>query len=155
MLPHSPKRIPVVLLLVSSALVVLAFLLAGQPPAQSAPRAILRYVAADGSDSNDCSSSALRCRTIQRAVDVASTGDTILIANGIYTGVNLRPQMDVTNTGTVKQIVYISKTIDLRGGYTTTNWITAFPHSQITTLDAEHQGRVIYITGKITPTIEG
>ena len=43
----------------------------------------------------------------------------------------------------------------MRGGYTTTNWATADPVTNPTTLDAEGQGRVLYITGLINPPIEG
>jgi parallel beta-helix repeat protein len=141
-----------------SALVLIAVLgLIARVGDQASARAagVTHYVATSGLDVGDCTIDSLPCRTIQYAVDVAASGDEVLIASGVYTGVNLRPQRDVTDTGTVKQIVYISKTISLRGGYTTVDWITAQPHTQITTLDAEHQGRVIYITGKITPTIEG
>jgi hypothetical protein len=65
------------------------------------------------------------------------------------------PRADVTSTGVVTQVVYISKTITLRGGYTTTNWTTSDPEANPTTLDAQGQGRVFYITGDISPTIEG
>jgi len=52
-------------------------------------------------------------------------------------------------------VVYISKTITIRGGYTTTNWTTPDPEANPTTLNAQGRGRVLYITGNISPTIEG
>ena len=85
--------------------------------------------------------------TIQEAVDAAVPGDEIRAASGTYTGVN--------NYGGLAQVVYISKTVTVRGGYTTTNWTTPYPITQPTTLDAQGQGRVLYITGDISPTIEG
>jgi len=85
--------------------------------------------------------------SIQAAVDAASTGDLVKVATGTYTGVSAR-------TG-VTQVVYISKTITIQGGYTTTNWTTPYPLTQPTTLDAQGQGGVMYITGYVSPTVEG
>ena len=93
--------------------------------------------------------------SVQAAVDAASDGDVINVAAGTYTDVHVRPRNDVTNTGLVTQVVYISKTVTIQGGYTTTNWTTPDPQANLTTLDAQRQGRVIYITGDIHPTIEG
>ena len=106
-----------------------------------------RYVATSGVDVGDCADSAVPCRTVQYTVDVASEGDTIKAATGIYTDV-------IARVGTT-QVVYISKTVTIQGGYTTTNWITPYPITQPTTLDAQGQGRVLYITGNTSPTIEG
>ncbi|MFQ6101733.1 MAG: right-handed parallel beta-helix repeat-containing protein [Anaerolineae bacterium] len=92
--------------------------------------------------------------SVQAAVDAASTGDEILVATGVYTGVGVRPRNDFVTTGVVTQVVYVSKTVTVRGGYTTTNW-TRNPISYPTTLDAEGLGRVIYATGDITLTLEG
>ena len=53
------------------------------------------------------------------------------------------------------QVVYISKTVTVRGGYTIDNWTTSDPENNPTTLDAQGLGPVMYITGDISPTIEG
>ncbi len=105
------------------------------------------YVALDGDDSNNCASVANRCRTVQRAVDVAQPGDEIRVAAGTYAGVNARAG--------ITQAVYISKTVTIRGGYTTTNWMTPDPTANPTTLDAQGQGRVLYIIGDISPMVDG
>jgi hypothetical protein len=84
--------------------------------------------------------------SVQAAVDAAGTGDVIKVAAGTYTGVSARAG--------VTQVVYISKTITIQGGYTTTNWTTPYPITQPTTLDAQKQGGVLYITGNTSPTIE-
>jgi hypothetical protein len=83
---------------------------------------------------------------VQSAVDSANPGDTIKVA-GYCAGIQSRE-------GTT-QTVYISKTLTVQGGYTVTNWITPYPITQPTTLDAQELGRVLYITGDISPTIEG
>jgi len=105
------------------------------------------YVAPDGDDANHCASVTSRCRTIQRAVDVAQPGDEIRVAASTYVGVSARAG--------VTQTVYISKTVTIRGGYTTANWTTPDPTANPTTLDARGQGRVVYIIGDISPEVEG
>jgi len=65
--------------------------------------------------------------TLQAAVDAASDLDLIKVAAGTYTDVHARPRSDITTTGSVSQVVYLSKTLQLQGGYTTTNWATPYP----------------------------
>lgn len=112
-----------------------------------APAISLRYVATDGSDSgNNCANSGTPCAGIQHAVDVANPSDEIRMAAGVYTGVQSREG--------ITQVVYISKTVTIRGGYTTTNWTASNPVANLTTLDALGQGRVLYAMGNISLTIE-
>lgn len=85
--------------------------------------------------------------TVQAAVDAADPGDVIMVAAGTYTG--------VTSRAGVTQTVYISKSVTIRGGYTTAFTEPPDPQTNPTTLDAQGQGRVMYIIGNITPTIEG
>jgi parallel beta-helix repeat protein len=110
----------------------------------------IRYVALapTGNDGdNVCTDSNAPCATLQHAVDVADSGDEIRVATGAYTDVQARAG--------VTQVVYISKTVTIRGGYTTINWSIPYPAIHPTTLDAQSQGRVLYITGDISPTIDG
>ena len=141
------------------ALVAINVLLTGTPAqarVSAAPVTQIRYVATTGSDvGNNCADSGLPCATTQRAIDIAADSDEIRIAAGTYTDLNVRPRADVTTTGVVTQIVYLSKTVTLRGGYTTTNWLVSDPANNSTVLDAQAQGRAIYVTGNISPTIEG
>jgi uncharacterized repeat protein (TIGR01451 family) len=85
--------------------------------------------------------------SVQAAVDAAGGGETIKVAAGTYTDVQARPCWDTVTTGVVTQVVYVSKTVHIVGGYTTTNWDTSYPVTQPTTLDAESRGRGIYVTG--------
>lgn len=111
--------------------------------AEQSPAVTVRYVALTGNDAgNACATPAAPCRTIQRAVDQARAGDEIRIAAGAYTGVTARAG--------VTQTVYISKTLTLRGGFTTANWTTPDPQVNRTTLDAQGRGRVVFILGSIT-----
>lgn len=85
--------------------------------------------------------------TVQDAMDAAGEGDVIKVAAGTYT--------DVNNQGGLAQVAYINKTVTIQGGYTTDDWDTPDPEANPTTLDAQGQGRVVYISGQISPTLEG
>ncbi len=102
-----------------------------------------RYVSPDG----NCGGFTPCYTSAQAAVDAAVPGDEIRMSSGTYTGVRARAG--------VTQVLYISKTVTIRGGYTTTNWTVPDPAANTTVLDAHGQGRVIYITGNISPTVEG
>jgi parallel beta-helix repeat protein len=122
----------------------------------STPITGLRYVAPDGADTgNDCTDSTAPCATVQHAVDASAPGDEIRVASGTYTDLHARSRNDITTTGVVTQVVYVSKTVSIRGGYTTTNWTTPDTDINTTTLDAQGQGRVLYVTGNISVAVEG
>lgn len=110
----------------------------------------IRYVAPAplGNDSdNECTDSASPCATVQHAVDTAVSGDEIRIAAGEYTDLYVRQG--------ITQVVYITKTLTLRGGFSLDNWIIPVPEYNLSILNAQNKGRVLYITGSISSTIEG
>ncbi len=135
-----------------------------EPPTASLPSAIspqdatIRYVdGTNGNDgSNDCTDSGSPCRTVQHAVDQADSGDVIKVATGTYTGVQGRSAPAGYNgPDTVYQVVYIDKTLTIQGGYASDFVGLPDPETNPTTLDAERQGRVIFISGAVSPTVEG
>ncbi|RKY24164.1 MAG: hypothetical protein DRP79_08160, partial [Planctomycetota bacterium] len=81
---------------------------------------------------------------VQAAVTAIPTGGIVKVAQGSY--------MD---TDGQDGVVYITKTLTLRGGYTTTNWSTFDPVANPTILDGENGTRVILVAGNVSPTIEG
>ncbi len=83
---------------------------------------------------------------VQDAVDAAAAGDEVLVAGGTYTD---------TDTASVGYVVALSKSITLRGGYDASFAEPPDPATNPTRLDGQRQGRVISITGDISPTIEG
>jgi hypothetical protein len=104
-------------------------------------------VATSGVDTPGCGAGGSPCRTVQYAANQALPGDEIRVAAGTYTGTN--------SYGGLSQLIYLTKSLTIRGGYTTTNWTTPDPETNLTTLDAEEDGRVLVISGTITVHVEG
>jgi hypothetical protein len=125
------------------ALVGTLLLLPATGEARPSPSPSNLYVAPDG----NCGSASPCYGSLQSAVDAALSGDEIRVAAGTYAGVSTRAGFT--------QTAYLSKSVTLRGGYTTTNWTSADPALYPTMLDAQGQGRVLVISGPITVTVEG
>ncbi|HFD40704.1 MAG TPA: DUF11 domain-containing protein, partial [Anaerolineae bacterium] len=145
------------LLVLVGMLILLGALGYALPTARA--QSTIRYVAPTGNDTGDCTNAGSPCRTVQYAVDQANDGDEIRVAEGVYTGVQDRPvptgYPSPPASGLIAQVVYISKTVTVRGGYTTADWNTSDPEANPTTLDAEGLGRGMVIAGEINSTVEG
>ncbi len=79
-------------------------------------------------------------QALQQAVDAALDNALLKVA-GSCRGVQTRAG--------VTQTVYISKSLTLQGGYTLTNWLIPDVVANTTVLDAQNEGRVVYITGPV------
>ncbi|MEJ2746336.1 MAG: choice-of-anchor Q domain-containing protein [Anaerolineae bacterium] len=96
------------------------------------------------------------CR-IQDGVDTAVANDEIHVASGTYTGV----QEIVGGYGyTYTQVVFVGKNLTLYGGYDANNWdASPDPATNVTTIDAQRQGRPLSIVGTssniLAVTVEG
>lgn len=116
-------------------------------PVTAAPEC--RPLQAPGDVITVCLSDGCDYDNVQDAVDAASGGEIIKVATGVYT--------DIRQRAGITQVVYVSKTVTIRGGYTTTNDFADPPDSEANpaTLDAGGQGRAMVISSTITSTVEG
>ena len=80
------------------------------------------YVAPGG----ECHGATPCYATLQAAIDAASPGDELRVAQGVYTDVTAR-EYNLTYPQTVTQALFIDKSLTVRGGYTVTDWTTAQP----------------------------
>jgi parallel beta-helix repeat protein len=133
-----------------------------RPPVHAAPPPTYRYVATTGNDLlNDCRTSTHPCRTVQYAVNVAGTGNVILVAKGIYDDLHTHSvpagYMAPPAGGVITQVLYVGKTVTIRGGYTSDFTGPPDPSSRPTTLQvpAGQRGRVVVIAGDVQPTLYG
>jgi hypothetical protein len=117
----------------------------------------LRYVASGGIDAaNDCTDPAMPCASLQHAVDVAESGDEIRVATGRYMDVHIRPAPSgYFGPSSITQVVYISKSLTLRGGYAAGFTGPPDPATHPTVVDALQQGRAVFIAGPATVTLAG
>jgi hypothetical protein len=109
----------------------------------------LRYVAPGG----NCGGATPCYATIQAAVDAASPGEEIRVAAGTYTGTQTVTITQWDEPYTYTQVVIITQTLLLHGGFTTTNWTTSDPAANPTIIDAQRQGRGITIVGDVRQTV--
>ncbi|MCB0208432.1 MAG: DUF5123 domain-containing protein [Anaerolineae bacterium] len=136
-------------------MLIFAFLwLLGLPQELQAAAPPILYVAPapigdDQGVANNCTNSFTPCATIQRAINAAGAGagDEIRVASGRYT--------DINALGGGIQVVYLNQSVTLQGGFTTTNWVTADPASNVTVVDAEGNGRVIFVPNAVVATVRG
>lgn len=132
----------------------------GSEPPRAAAQSSIRYAAPSGTDAdNDCSSNDNPCATIQRAVDVADAGDEIRVAT-FDVALGLPPLTTTARyTGTAANVVLLTKSVTLRGGYVyahsaappTNLWVPGLIPALV---DGEHARRPLYASGDVTPTLE-
>jgi hypothetical protein len=133
--------------------VLAVFLLMGWSPGQAS--------AAPSGEWRVCKAGLPTCdfSAIQEAVDAAEPGDVIKVAQGTYSGTVVRAAPEgyegAPPGGVLTQVVFISMTLTIQGGYTTSNWLAPDPEAHPTTLDGENTCRVVYIGGSTAPVLDG
>ncbi len=145
------SRVWLISAVMSLALVGLMIaLLALRAPVQARPLVSTRYLSSvTGNDAGDCTNQAAPCRTIQYAIDQSIDGDEIRIAS--------MDNLSATRyTGTGSNVVSLTKSVTLRGGYlyqhvVSSTWISGAAPSNV---DGESTRRPMYIHGPATPTLQ-
>jgi hypothetical protein len=111
-----------------------------------------------GSDTPTCGSETAPCKTIQYAVNLAHSGDTILVAGSpqgvVYT---YNPAADFCSStfGTTGVVCIFQKQITILGGYSTSNWSVSDPASNLTIIDGENSYRGVFVLGYPSPETTG
>ena len=134
---YKSKQLFVLILAICSAFLLLGWLGRQTATAVAAPQ--VRPVTDNcwATIDNTTVYSSTDASAVQTAVNTAAANNLVKIA-GTCAGVQVQ--------GSVTQTVYINKSLSLQGGYTHTNWLaTPDPDTFPTVLDAEGNGRVIYI----------
>jgi hypothetical protein len=131
-------------------------LLAWLGPQPDATDSCAHYVSPDGT----CGGATPCHVTIQAAIDAAHSNDEVCVAQGVYTDVTSFDYDLAGWTRTITQVIFIDKSLTVRGGYTITNWTTARPITYPTVIDPQGRGRGGVLTKPdyeipITVTLEG
>lgn len=116
----------------------------------SAPiAAAIKHAAPSGTDSGSCGSTTSPCRTVQRVVDNAASGDEIRLAGGTYSGLG----GTCANISATAVACVINKQLTVRGGYSTADWTTSLPTLNPTFIDGENlrRGLIVERTSPAAP----
>jgi len=101
-------------------------------------------VVSTGSDNPGCGSAITPCKTIQYAVSIANSGDTIRLAAGTY-----------TSATTEVVLVNNAKSVTIVGGYSTSNWNTSNPTTNLTVIDGQNARRGFHVYDVAAMSLQG
>jgi len=109
------------------------------PISQSASVTGPWYVSPEGDDNNDCLTPTTSCATINGTIAKASSGDTIYVASGTYTGIHA-------------EVVLLDRNVTLSGGWEWAENISE--QSGASTLDGQGVRRGVRVASGVTATAE-
>ncbi len=102
----------------------------------------LRVDPVSGSDSGSCGSVAIPCLTIQRAVNLAFDGESVIVAAGTVT---YDPSLDTCTPGNSAVVCVTNKNLTIRGGYGAGEWSDSDPDANLTNIDGEMTTRGVLV----------
>jgi len=133
---------------VALAIILTCFYLsqANALPVMAVPIPSTYRVAPSGDDDPECGSEEAPCKTIQYVVNEAFPGDTILVAEGVYT---FDPSNNDCEAKVGAAAVMCAKDPEftLLGGYSTSDWTSADPSTHVTIIDGQNQYRGVFLLG--------
>jgi hypothetical protein len=97
----------------------------------------IRVNGAVGSDASGCGTTTQPCKTIQYAVNLAVSGDTILVAGGAYNSAT-------TCLSTTVVVCILNKQLTILGGYSS-DWSTVDPQIYLTVIDGQNVRRGVWV----------
>ena len=106
--------------------------------ASAATAMVLRVDGVAGADGAGCGGPATPCRSIQQAVDLAASGDTILVAEAVYVD-------DVSCLGESAVVCVFQKQLTILGGYASGEWTLPDPATHVTVIDGQDSRRGILV----------
>jgi hypothetical protein len=106
-------------------------------------------VAPTGVDGTGCGSISQPCSSIQYAVNSASSGDTILVAEGVYTYKQNYDNCSFLVTASV--ICYVNKSLTINGGYSIADWNKSDTTLHPTIIDGQNQWRGVAVIAYNSP----
>lgn len=114
---------------------ILALSLLGAPALSAA---VFRVDGITGTDGGSCGSEVSPCATIQQAVDLAASGDTILVAEATY--------VDDESCGGEASVVCVDqKQVTILGGFAGGNWSLPDPSTNTTVIDGQDTRRGVIV----------
>jgi hypothetical protein len=108
-----------------------------------------------GTDVAGCGSELQPCRSIQYAVNLAASGDTILVAKGTYTYNGIDPCTSQINRSVV---CWWDKQLTINGGYSEDNWTVADLVNNLTIIDggSQYRGVIVWrVSGTASLSMQG
>ena len=100
--------------------------------------AVLRVDALSGTDGAGCGSEASPCASIQQAVSLSASGDTILVSEGVYVDA-------VSCLGEAGVVCVLQKRLTILGGFAAGNWSLPSPAANTTVIDGQNTRRGILV----------